>query len=282
MKYILLIILFTSNAVCIAHAQDKNRNTLFVEWKHDDSTVILGHFSDSRLKRIADHTTQISKLTQPDIEQWLRNSGSGALLFFHAMWGQQPDFHRRMCLNSMDKILAAAPEAGIQTTISFIWHAGNVRYLNNWYTAADKGEPMGKVLGWITQHYPGNTHVMCHSMGNRFFEGMVRTMPGATDSLFKNIILFSADIENRTADTDFMNCTKATKNLYVYVHRKDRILLLSSIVHGNKRLGRSGPDANAAPANLHVVDMTAYVPGLQNHTHLDRPWVQQSIAGNLR
>ena len=86
----------------------EHRN-LFLEWKHEDSTVVLGHFSSSRLKRIATATMPIGKLTQRDVDAWLGNNEPAALLLFHCMWGQQPNFHKKKYLASIDNILDSTP-----------------------------------------------------------------------------------------------------------------------------------------------------------------------------
>jgi hypothetical protein len=253
-------------------------NYLFIEWKHGDSVIVLGRFTNNGKKREAQFTCKISSITKEDIDRWLGEKRDGALLLFHCMWGQQAGFHQKKYLRSTEQILARQPPGGIHTEISFIWHAGGVLYRKNWDNAAAKGGSLGQVLQWINEHYQGNIHALCHSMGNRFFEGIVRAMPSPKNA-FKTITLFSADLSCSSSDADFINCANATPSLYVYVHHKDRFLLLSAWLHGIKRLGRTGPEP--AASGVTMVDMTGHTKGLQNHTHLDKPWVQEQLAAQL-
>ncbi|MEJ1239696.1 alpha/beta hydrolase [Chryseolinea sp. T2] len=260
---------------------------LYAEWRHLDSVIVLGTLTGELFKRDILITCPINRLEASDVGKWLEDSESeGALLFFHAMWGQQAQFHRKN-LRSIDTILGNQPDCGIQTVISFIWHAGGALYTRNWHQASAKGESLGWFIGWICTHF-SKVNVLCHSMGSRVFEGALRTSGHHTGigPRFNTIVLFSPDLDAAVDDPDFVRLRQAARRVVVFRHRRDRLLLLSQWAHRRERLGRSGPRGNIAVAALmsplSVIDMTQHVRGIQNHTHLDKNWVQQCIGDKLK
>jgi esterase/lipase superfamily enzyme len=120
-------------------------------------------------------------------------------------------------------------------------------------------------------------------MGNRFFEGTLRKTPQqpGEDTLFNTLILFSPDLDVTVTDPDFLRLCQSAKEVAVFIHRRDRLLMLSEWALGRERLGRSGPKGDittfTALTHLSVIDMTDYVGGFQNHTHLDKGWVQERL-----
>ena len=156
-------------------------------------------------------------------------------------------------------------------------------YRRNWQRAFEKGEPLGLLVGWICERYGNKVNVLCHSMGNRLFEGAMRTAieHNRKGTILRKLILFSPDLDTAVDDTDFIRLCKSAEDVMLFMHRNDRLLMLSSWSHGRERLGRGGAHGDLASfcASCHflVVDMTDHVQGIHNHTHLHRDWVQQRI-----
>ena len=260
-----------------SNEQTAGRN-LFIEWKSKDSTIILGYFNKNRLKRIPAYRCKLKDLTQVNIEKWLGETDDGsALLLFHCMWGQQATFHKKKYLIPLKESFDDSLSPGPQTEISFIWHAGGLNYLKNYEEASIKGEALTQVVSWISKHYNNKIHAFCHSMGSRFFEGVVRNRNESINFLFENIILFSADISNDVDDPDFLQCLGSSKNIYVYMHSKDKLLWVSSILNREQRLGRSGPNNTQPIDKLYVVDITGHAGGFINHTHTTNAWVKSNL-----
>lgn len=261
---------------------------LFVEWQHWDSAIVLGELTGRKFKREILLTCPIQELKSADVSKWLGEVGhEEVLLFFHAMWGQQASFQRKN-LRSLEKILDNQSGDGIQTVISFIWHAGGVSYPRNWQRASEKGEPLGELVSWIGGHYSNKVNVLCHSMGTRFFEGALRTAVErcGNNTLLGAVILFSPDLDAGVDDPDFLRLCQSSEEIVVFMHRRDRLLLLSGWALGRDRLGRSGPKGDTAAfsalSHLLVIDMTDHVQGFQNHTHLNKEWVQKRIREVLK
>ncbi|MCK6693121.1 MAG: alpha/beta hydrolase, partial [Thermoanaerobaculia bacterium] len=172
---------------------------LFLEWKHDERLIILGEMHGAAFKKLELCAKTIETLLPSDLDMWLEQEQNGrALLFFHAMWGQERRFMRKTLKNINNGIV---PDTGFTTVITFIWHAGGIFYTQNWRKAAEKGEPLAPILSQINARFNGRVCVLCHSMGNRFFEGALRSY-AAQDFNFQKAILFSPDLHNESNDPD--------------------------------------------------------------------------------
>jgi esterase/lipase superfamily enzyme len=266
-------------------AQDLAPRQLYVDWDHRAQRIELGSYTGKKFKRSPRIVCKMEQLESEDIAQWLGRPApeSGVLLYFHAMWGQEIHFHRKM-LRSLGKICAtSADSTAPHAVISFIWRSGGILYERNWKRAAGKGEFLGALLTQISAAYKGKADVLCHSMGNRFFEGALRTAPEIPGqaALFETAVLFSADLDASVDDPDFERLRRMDRKTAIFQHRRDKLLLISSWIHGRKRLGRSGPTGTAEVLNLSATDMTKHARGWINHTHLDKKWVQERVAAAL-
>jgi hypothetical protein len=270
----LLFLVFTVNKSFAKSGNDSLVQYLFVEWRHWDKTIVLGHFSNNQLKRIPEFVYPVDEIDESKLSKWLKNGGSAALLSFHCMWGQQAWFHRQKYLFSFRDIIQPVARSNIKTVISFIWHSGGLNYKKNWNGAAAKGEPLGKLFFLMNQYYTSNTYIVCHSMGNRFFEGILSSVQNEQIKC-KGIILFSADLPADIDHGDFKLIQNTTPVIAVFQHRRDKLLWFSSMAHDNKRLGRSGPLPQHN--SIIVYDMTGHVKGFQNHAHLNKKWSKQKM-----
>jgi hypothetical protein len=280
LHFIFLVIvfhfLFPGNAKAkMMRAEKKSKmEFLFIEWRDKENQLLLGHY-ENKSKKIVDVRCSPETLTDAQLKTWLK--GDKAILIFHCMWGQQPLFHKIKYLNTIDEVVESSASGDV-ATISFLWHAGGVNYKKNWENAFDKGKSLAAVLQRINLFYTGNTSVLCHSMGTRFFEGALNNQ--SMSPVFKEVILFSSDISANTKDPDFISIMTSTKQISIFKHRKDRVLLVSSGIHGNKRLGRTGPVPEAA--NITVYDMTDHIHGFQNHAHVNKRWAKKQLKNILR
>jgi Alpha/beta hydrolase of unknown function (DUF900) len=278
LHFILLVIvfhlLFPGNARAKRIEKKSKMEFLFIEWKDKENQLLLGHY-ENRSKRIIDIKCSPETLTDAQLQTWLK--GNKAILLFHCMWGQQPLFHKIKYLNTLDEIVDSLISNDV-VAISFLWHAGGVKYKNNWENSYDKGKSLSAVLQRINLFYAGNSSVLCHSMGTRFFEGALSDH--AVSPPFKQVILFSSDISSNTADPGFVSILQSTRQISIFQHRKDKMLLMSSRVHGEKRIGRTGPVPEVA--NTTVYDMTDHIHGFQNHAHVNKRWAKEQLKILLR
>lgn len=263
--------LFPGNAKAkIKRAEKKSKvEFLFIEWRDKENQVLLGHY-ENKSKKIIDISCSPEMLTDAQLQSWLK--GNKAVLLFHCMWGQQSWFHKIKYLNTFDELFASFTSNDV-VVISFLWHAGGIDYKSNWERSFNKGKSLSAVLQRINHFYAGNTSVICHSMGSRFFEGALNDQ--SISPPFKEVILFSSDISSNTADPGFVSIMNATKQISIFKHRKDKMLLFSSRIHGESRIGRTGPVPENA--SIGVFDMTDHIHGFQNHAHINRRWAKQEL-----
>jgi hypothetical protein len=266
--------LFPANAKGKQTERKNKVEFLFIEWKDKEGQLLLGHY-ESKSKKIIDIACSPETLTGAQLQSWLK--GDKAILLFHCMWGQQSWFHKVKYLNTFDELFESSISNDV-VVISFLWHAGGINYKSNWNKSFDKGANLSGVLQKINQFYAGNTSVLCHSMGSRFFEGAVND--STISPVFQEVILFSSDISSSTADKAFMSIVKSAKQVRIFKHRKDKMLLLSSQIHGNKRIGRTGPEPGGA--NITVYDMTDHIRGFPNHAHINRRWAKEQLKKLLQ
>ena len=266
-----LFLLYISHAA-FANPGKPSMRHLYMEWQHKNSIITIGSFSSDDKQRIPYLVRSIHAITKDDIENWLGQDSHAATFLYHAMWAQQKTFHRKF-IRSIDDAIGSDPSAENHDIISFIWHAGGIIYKNNWGNAFPKGQPLAPILTWVTQHYSKNVHVLCHSMGNRFFEGIVSKMD--TGKHFRSITFFSADISNSSTETGFQKCLQAAHAVYIYIHKRDRFLLASSYLTGENRLGLTGPIPKLR--NTTVIDMTRKTNSLSNHSNYNKKWVKEKL-----
>jgi esterase/lipase superfamily enzyme len=280
----LLFCFFSLSGFCSASQPTKRH--LFVQWRHWDGVIVLGELTGRKFKPKILLARPVEELRSADVSKWLGETRhEKVLLYFHAMWGQQGNFHRST-LRSIEQILSNQPNDGIQTVISFIWYAGGLLYPRNWEHAYQKGEPLGGLLELIYAH-ESKVNVLCHSMGSRLFEGTLHSAIEHHQNNFMlgTVLLFSADLDANVNDRDFLLLCQSAEKVVVFKHRRDRLLDISAWMLGRERLGRSGPQGDLAASyafnRLLVIDMTDYVRGLHNHTHLDKKWVRQRMEEAL-
>jgi esterase/lipase superfamily enzyme len=268
---LILLVILSNSMLAFSKTKKQAMRHLYIEWKGQEQSIILGSFASNDKTRIPYLAKNIKDITESDIENWLGQHNQSATLLFHAMWGQQKSFHKNF-IRSIDKAIDVASSEK-HDIISFLWHAGGVMYRSNWNSAFSKGEPLAPVLTWVARHYTRNVDVFCHSMGNRFFEGIVSNMEAS--KYFRSLTFFSADIGNASTDLAFQKCLQTAHASYVYIHKKDRLLLASDFLHGECRLGRTGP--LPASSTVTVVDMTKMTNSFSNHSNFSKKWVTEKL-----
>jgi esterase/lipase superfamily enzyme len=109
-----------------------------------------------------------------------------------------------------------------------------------------------------------NIHLMCHSMGNRVFENMVKSLFNGRNfntTIFKEIILIASDIDWSCLEepNPLNKVTNICERVHVYFHNKDRALFISETTkNAYNRLGKYGArDQRKVPSHIHFVDCTA-------------------------
>lgn len=197
----------------------------------------------------------------------LRPGKENVLLYVHAMWGNFPPFQK----NSIKSLNAQMD--GIDKVIAVIWHAKSIQYKKNWRNAIDLGIRISPVIDSIVSGTDNHFFVLCHSMGSRVLEGIVRAFPDDKPR-FKTVLLAGADLNAEAFGEGLSKLPVMSDRIVVYINEKDRLLQASKMIHRRSRLGL---DAKAYMTqwenipNLEVVNIThshsGQLPSLSNHMY---------------
>lgn len=158
--------------------------------------------------------------------------GDKVLLYFHSLYGGVNVYHK----NTIKKLKNIE---GFDKVISVIWHTENIYFLNSWQNAIETSQLYQPILAPILENAEIETHVLCHSMGHRIFEGLVKDYSKSEINL-KSVLFAAADLNLDVFEKSLINLPSLTDKLIVYVHEKDRILKVSGKSHKGNRLGLDG------------------------------------------
>ncbi len=172
------------------------------------------------------------------------------LLYFHSFLGSQPQYHRRV-LRSFDRL------EGITRTVTVSWHTGTLSYVAAWKRASGLGATIAPVLYHLAA--AGRVvHVLCHSMGNRVFEGVLAVPAYCEDMRFGSVLLAAADLDTDILTGAMNRLPRLCRQIVVYTHRRDLMLLTAAAIWKRPRLGRGLPAGYTSPedcATVEVVDI---------------------------
>jgi esterase/lipase superfamily enzyme len=180
------------------------------------------------------------------------------------MWGNNSVFHRltlgyisEMIDNGQDNIL-----------LSVILPANQVGYKQNWKKVTTKGNRLGGFFTCIAREQKAPVNILSHSMGNRVFQGMWQQAGNILQ--LENVVLASPDLDTDIFENDFKNLAQHSQRIIVVQHHHDRLLLVSSLVLGKERLGRTR-HISPVPANMTILDATTWPSSrrvdMSNHLH---------------
>jgi hypothetical protein len=255
--------MFTMSQRASLAAQTERSVVCYIfEWQPNGALLHIGQADPAkRFVYRTDDTIPAEALTPEKIDALLRQHDPApkrALLHIHCLWGNAPFFHPAS-LGWLQNALNASSDKTPVALIAVKWPTGGLNYVRNWHRAADKGAAFAPALSVLSQYFDGNLDLFCHSMGNRFLQGALGALPDDTALRFRQVVLFSADLDADVFDTDFKRLADWSQRIHLYRHNYDRPLFNSTVLHGRKRLGRAGLTSHFRPANLTEVDMTPMI-----------------------
>jgi hypothetical protein len=239
----------------------------YVRISSDNSVLELGRYEGNsyRMKQLL--VLPADSLRKEDLRRFFNLTGDTGEVFvyLHCWLGNQTTFHK-ITLKGLNSSVTSDSNHRMGTTISIIWNSGLRGYQKSWELAPRSGKCVYKLLEWVTELKNGRASLFCHSMGNRVFEGVAAeaSKNSAPTIRFREIVLAAADLESDVLEHSFRGVPQITGRLHILTNDRDRLLLLSKMIHGRGRLGLGGP-ANKeaileACPNLYVVDVTKTVP----------------------
>jgi len=186
------------------------------------------------------------------------------LLYIHGLWADN-----RWFVESSSYILQKeifdnqSHQYGM--TISVQWRAG-LKYEDNVALALQKGKLFADIFFPIfkkiyTLYNKTKLSFLCHSMGNKFFEGVFN---GYTKKLelpkFAKVMLFAAELPSDVFDRELNQLPNFCQNIYVFYNLNDRTLAIANFIKPHHRLGIYGIEHQSEiPKNINQIDTTPLI-----------------------
>jgi esterase/lipase superfamily enzyme len=191
------------------------------------------------------YSTQSDEAFDEVLHDAFKTSGKkDALIFIHGLWA----YSRPMAyhLLQFDKHVVQKTDSNIAFTLNIIWHTPMPSYFISRRQCKRLALGIAPVF-WnsmdnllkINGLHP-RLHLLCHSMGNYFFENLLQSKP-LNKKVFEQVLLVAADV-----DIDFFekytDDMKALTNRVVLINNKNDVLLkVSRYLNRVRRLGIAPP-----------------------------------------
>lgn len=271
---IILIAIFVSSTIVDSYCYS---SSYYIEIKESTAEIgMYGIFNDR--KEIAE--LPLSDLKSEEIVVALKlNLDDKILLYFHSLWGGFDIYHYDS-LKKLDKI------EGVDKIISVLWHSTGFGYNEMWTNSILEGKKIAPLIEKLSLATASKVNILCHSMGNRVFEGIVKSLK-TDEQLFHHVFLMAPDLDVDVLDYGLSKLPVNSEDIFLYFNKDDRLLLMSKISHGRDRLGLDAleylPELDKIP-NLQIIDVTSSVSkgiSLSNHLYFKRYKSALKDVGNV-
>lgn len=204
-------------------------DTYYIELKKDKIEIgkYTEKFSPKKYFSLSTDSPDLDKVVAFLTKDGSKGKEDKVLYYFHSLYGGAPFYHKNSLkrlneLESFDRIIAIE------------WHAEALFYKKTWLKAIDQGKRIGPLMNALWS--VNKNSVLCHSMGNRIFEGVTHKLDDAQPKL-ESIVLAAADLDFTCFDGGNTINWMPDGQIHVYVNRKDGALKISRQIHKRKRLG---------------------------------------------
>lgn len=234
--------------------------------------LAFGYLDEDRKETL--YTTPIEDFKAADhpfvveLKEVLDEAGperAAVLFYLHAMWGSQKSFVHNSVGRLQEELLEGeTPQLG--TLVTILWHSSHISYKKNWKEAYPTGERMGRLIreliDQLQEGLPERAaiHFLCHSMGNRIFEGMAQALmvDEPSSPYLDELVMAAPDLHADVFEEgrSFAEINRLARRVHVYYHNDDRILKLSELAHNEDRLGLAGPGTvEVLPPEIVIVNV---------------------------
>jgi Alpha/beta hydrolase of unknown function (DUF900) len=192
------------------------------------------------------YSTLSDKSFDETLREALKTSGrKDALIFIHGVWayGRPLAYH----LRQFDKHIIQKTDSNIAFTLNIIWHTPMPSYIISRRQCKRLAVAIAPQF-WQTmtnllkiKDLEPKLHVLCHSMGNYFFENLIQNKPSNKSTIFEQILLVAADVDIDFFETHINSMKALTKRVVLLNNKKDVLLGASRFLNGVRRLGKGAP-----------------------------------------
>ncbi len=245
MKTLIIYLLISFPALLFATTEYK-----YIDIKGE--IIQLGNYKGAWSLKTDKTNLNFSDYKQETIADYLNiKNGEKVLIYFHSLLGGVNVYHK----NTVKKLKEIE---GMDKVISVVWHTKELNYVNSWNQAIQTSKLYKPIVGNILENNNIDKYILCHSMGHRIFEGIVKDYSEGSVSIEK-IIFTGSDLDLDVFEKSLATLPSLSKNIFLYVHRKDRLLQKSKRSHKRERLGLDGLRDDfglASIDNLERIDVT--------------------------
>jgi Alpha/beta hydrolase of unknown function (DUF900) len=167
-----------------------------------------------------------------------------ALIFIHGLWayGRPLAYH----LRQFDKHIVQKTDSNIAFTLNIMWHTPMPSYILSRRQCKRLALALAPQF-WQTidnllkiKDLEPRLHVLCHSMGNYFFENLIQTKP-LNKKAFEQTLMVAADVDIDFFDTHINSMNTLTKRVVLLNNKNDLLLGVSRYLNRVPRLGKGAP-----------------------------------------
>jgi esterase/lipase superfamily enzyme len=175
----------------------------------------------------------------------LKESGKrDVLIFIHGLWayGRPLAYH----LTQFDEHLIQKVDSNIGFTLNIIWQTPIPSYIRSRrlcrHLALEIAPTFWQTMDNLlkTNDLEPRLHLLCHSMGNYFFENLLQSKP-VNKKVFEQILLVAADVDIDFFEKYTDDMKALTKRVVLINNKNDVLLKVSRYLNRVHRLGIAPP-----------------------------------------
>jgi esterase/lipase superfamily enzyme len=237
----------------------------YLEYFDKNQKLIFGLFNTEGVKQSV-KIWNVETVTKADFQQTILTHLDDAdiMLFIHGYWSKYAYFSRYH-QRAFGQVFKDSPTKS--NLIELIWQSDTLWYRRSWREAAAKGAQFGHIMYWLSEIYAQRLSLMCHSMGAKFFEGILTHFDTINNPVFDNIILYSVDLDAHVFDTPFRHIADIAQNVTIFYHNDDITLGLAQFFQRKKRLGVVGDRTGNLPDNVSSINMSSVTNTIDRSRH---------------
>jgi esterase/lipase superfamily enzyme len=192
------------------------------------------------------YSTQSDEAFDEALHNAFKTSGKkDALIFIHGLWA----YSRPMAyhLLQFDKHIVQKTDSNIAFTLNIIWHTPMPSYFISRRQCKRLALGIAPIF-WNSidnllkiKGLEPRLHLLCHSMGNYFFENLLQNKPSHKAKVFEQILLVAADVDIDFFEKYTDDMKALTKRVVLINNKNDVLLKVSRYLNRVRRLGIAPP-----------------------------------------
>ena len=245
-------------------------------------TLNRSNYGKKYLVETAEDFDVFYQILEENYRQNASKNKADLLVYIHGLWGDRRGYFANN-LHESDVHYAQNSESSVAFTLSIIWHT---HYPSYWYCQkkckiiAENFAPFfwkntSKMQEIVSKMpFSGKMHLLCHSMGNYFFEKMLPSSSQLTQPIFQEIVLAAADVADDFMEKQDSALKSIGHEIVVLNNQKDRLLWLSKWANWRSRLGNQTPQYfDEKKSNFRIIevskiqDVRGLLSRLNQHAH---------------